>query len=520
MKYFINCFMSCILNCSLHCILKYKSTLLFIALPLLINCQSDTGLSDISAKGSQSEEAIVNQTLDTITFAQFNVSFAHDGDPQEHFEQWVYFMNMPHSQQNKLLRMWRAGQLHENDKKLAERIIQIRNIAAIIQSVRPDVLLLNEFNNDGEGKRNEALKGFNDNYLAISQSINSVDGGARLDPISYPYLQNFATNTGLPSGMDLNHNGNNNGYSESDPNDAYGFGFYHGHYAFTLFSKYEIDSKNIRTFQRFKRSDLPGATQPIINVRDDEKPLPKGKKCGDNWFTDEQWKHIRLSSKNHVDAPIIVPSQNGTVTIHALLSHPTPPAFDTFSDNNKYRNSEENLFWLHYISRDNISRNNIIRDNNTRDDIQKGDFIYDDKGKYGGLDGEHFVIMGDLNADAQVRTGADERFDGIRRLMSHPLLNQAVSQADGKFAPTSIGGAQANARRPHPIPETRTSTFGVRADYSVPSATLEVLDSGVFWAAEDQPGRLLFNDARVGKYGNGKEISSDHRLVWVTVKIP
>jgi len=171
------------------------------------------------------------------------------------------------------------------------------------------VLLLNEFNNDGEGKRNEALKGFNDNYLAISQSINSVDGGARLDPISYPYLQNFATNTGLPSGMDLNHNGNNNGYSESDPNDAYGFGFYHGHYAF------------------------------------------------------EQWKHIRLSSKNHVDAPIIVPSQNGTVTIHALLSHPTPPAFDTFSDNNKYRNSEENLFWLHYISRDNISRNNIIRDN-------------------------------------------------------------------------------------------------------------------------------------------------------------
>lgn len=436
-----------------------------------------------------------------VTFAQFNVSFAHDGDPTENYEQWVGFMALTHEQQNTLIEAWRSNSVNEADTKLAERVIQIRNIAAIIQSVRPDVLLLNEFNNDGAGKDYQALQGFQTNYLSHAQSANSVDGGNLQRAINYPFVQNYATNTGLNSGIDLN----NNGFSLNDPNDAYGFGFYHGHYAFAIMSKYPIDTENTRTFQTFKRKDLPEAVMPKINVCDGSRDIPVGLSCGDNWFNEQAWNAARLSSKNHVDAPIMIPTKNGNKVIHALVAHPTPPAFDTVSDNNKYRNSEENAFWLHYI--------NAPREQTT------DSFIYDDKGNRGGFSGDSFVIMGDLNADAQIRTGKDPRFDGIKRLMADPKVNQEVSQIKGKYLPSSTGGEQATARRPHPYPHTRTSTFGARADYSVPSANLDVLDSGVFWKAQGEPGRLLFDDERIGERGGDKEVSSDHRLVWVTISL-
>lgn len=438
----------------------------------------------------------------SVKFAQFNVSFAHDGDPSENFEQWVGFMAIDRKQQDLLINQWLAGRDNEKSKTLTERIIQIRNIAAIIQAVRPDVLLLNEFNNDGYGRDYRALKGFQDNYLSHSQSLNSVDGGDMLDPIFYPYVQNYATNTGLNSGVDLNRNG----FSDSDPNDAYGFGFYHGHYAFALMSKYEIDDANTRTFQSFKRKDLPEARMPTItNCSSERHPIPQALACGDNWFSDEAWERARLSSKNHVDAPIIIPQASGNKIIHALLAHPTPPAFDTISDNNKYRNSEENAFWLYYIQ--------------TNSALASNDFIYDDAGKRGGLASRSFVIMGDLNADAQARTGKDPRFNGIARLMSSPLVNQVVSQVNGQWLPTSMGGKNAVSRTPHPFPQSRTSTFGIRADYSVPSADLKVSDSGVFWIEQGQQGELLFNDERVGTRGSDKEVSSDHRLVWVTIAL-
>ncbi|MDC0602021.1 endonuclease/exonuclease/phosphatase family protein [Aliiglaciecola sp.] len=459
-------------------------------LRVLLLVLSTMALPSCSFEGSDN-----NPPPRTVKFATFNVSFAHDGDPTESFAPWIKYMNMPFSQQESLIQEWKSGSQGGAERKLAERVMQIRNVAAIIQVVRPDVLLLNEFNNDGYGKNDQALQGFQKNYLAIAQSMNSVDGGDLLDPIIYPYMQNYATNTGLPSGMDLA----NNGYDQKDPNDAYGFGFYHGHYAFALLSRYKIDAENTRTFQTFKRKDLPNAVMPTINVCTDEKPLPKAMTCGDNWFNDEEWQQLRLSSKNHVDAPIIIPGSPGASPIHVLLAHPTPAAFDTFSDNNKYRNSDENAFWLHYING------------------HKG--IYDDKGVYGGFSGESFVIMGDLNADTVWGTTTDARFNGIQHLMSHPRVNQSVVRIDGKYSPTSSGAAIEPNRRNHPHPNIRTATFGSRADYSVPSADLKVIESGVYWQAEGEPGRLLFNDSRIGSRGTDKQVSSDHRLVWVTIEL-
>jgi hypothetical protein len=47
----------------------------------------------------------------------------------------------------------------------------------------------------------------------------------------------------------------------------------------------------------------------------------------------------------------------------------------------------------------------------------------------------------------------------------------------------------------------------LRVDYVLPSAELEVLNSGVFWPAADAPDHAMVSEA------------SRHRLVWVDIRI-
>ena len=64
---------------------------------------------------------------------------------------------------------------------------------------RPDVLLLNEFDQDGPTQDDRALSCFLRRYLAIGQ------GGAA--PLDYPFHYLVPTNTGLGCGMDLDGDG-------------------------------------------------------------------------------------------------------------------------------------------------------------------------------------------------------------------------------------------------------------------------------------------------------------------------
>src|SRR5918996_2037903 len=88
--------------------------------------------------------------------------------------------------------------------------VQAQAVAEVIQRVRPDVLLVNEFDFDSEGL---AALLFQRNYLSVGHN------GA--GPISYPYRYVAPSNTGIPSGFDLDNNG-----SVGGPNDAFGFGAY------------------------------------------------------------------------------------------------------------------------------------------------------------------------------------------------------------------------------------------------------------------------------------------------------
>lgn len=496
-----------------------------------------TGVIPMVALTSSCSTSKTNSVVKSARFATFNVSFATDNDNTENYQRWYDFMALDYDQQNAIIDEWKVNNgiatsdFSEQEKSLAERIMQIRNIAAIIQHQRPDVLSLNEFNNDGKGN-NEIIELFQKNYLAHGQSLNGVHGGDIQKPIYYPYYESFATNTGYMSGMDLDNDGIIGTNASSNPNDAFGFGYYHGHYAIAVLSKYELDTKNARTFQNFKFSDMRNEndeqlTNSTVTVQKDanvykydENGSKTGEtwKAGDSWYTDQEWKQMRLSSKNHIDIPVIINNKK----IHLLLSHPTPPNFNTLNgvatDAAMQKNKYEILFWQKYIN--------------------NASWIYDDNNNYGGIDGtkENFVIMGDLNADCYDSDNSDANIAdknayryGIKGLISDKLINQDVV-LEGDKVPTSQGAYDAyndnasgnwaiNNQYNHPKIEAITSTFGLKADWVLPNKNLHVIDSQTFWVGQNETGNKLFVDEYGGKVVKTKYVSSDHRMVWADIKL-
>src|SRR5687768_12722709 len=212
-----------------------------------------------------------------------------------------------------------AGQLIADLSTPANQ--QARNAAETLQRVRPDVVLINEFDYDAAGT---ALRLFQDNYLSISQN-----GAA---PIHYPFRFAAESNTGIPSGFDLNNSG-----AVGGPDDAFGFGFYPGQFGMAVYSMYPIDPTGIRTFQKFLWKDMPGARLP-----DDPATAAPA-----DWYSPAELNVFRLSSKSHWDLPLLI----GKKVVHFLTSHPTPPVFDGPEDRNGTRNYDEIRFWVDYIKR-------------------------------------------------------------------------------------------------------------------------------------------------------------------------
>ena len=82
---------------------------------------------------------------------------------------------------------------------------QANAVAEIIQRIRPDVLLINEFD---FYPNNQLATAFQDNYLDLPHN-----GAA---PIDYPFVFVAPSNTGISSGFDLN----NNGITDTTPGDG------------------------------------------------------------------------------------------------------------------------------------------------------------------------------------------------------------------------------------------------------------------------------------------------------------
>lgn len=385
---------------------------------------------------------------------------------------------------------------------VGKRIQQAHNVAEIIQRINPDVLLVNEFDFDQNGTpgsnstpsaqnySSEAALRFQNNFLSAPHG-NTTRGFT--NGVNYAYRYTPTTNTGIPSGYDLDNNG-----SVGGGNDAYGFGAFSGQYGMTIYSKYEI--VNVRTFQNFKWKDMPG------NLLTNDPTA--GANNLSNYYSAEEQNALRLSSKNHVDVTLKVNGQE----VHFLTAHPTPPVFDGAEDKNGKRNADEIRLLKDYISGEN--------------------YMYDDQGGSGGLPaGARFVIAGDMNADPN---DGDSFASAIKQLLDSPLVNTS-------FTPESAGGTAAAtdpsnngaANDSHLTdPKFDTADFNdagpgnLRVDYVLPSANLDIEGGGVFWPVDPQTGDINNTGDEfdlVGTFRNQNLYanfpSSDHKAVWVDVSI-
>jgi hypothetical protein len=356
---------------------------------------------------------------------------------------------------------------------------QARNVAEVIQRVRPDVLLINEFD-----FAPAAVDLFRDNFLEVSQN-----GAA---PIEYPFAFIAPSNTGIPSGKDFSNDGTVGG-----PNDAFGFGFFPGQFGMVVYSKYPIDLNAVRTFQMFRWKDMPGALLP-----DDPRTAAPA-----DWYSPDELDIFRLSSKSHWDVPIVV----GKKTVHFLVSHPTPPVFDdppafpAGVDFNGRRNFDEIRLWADYIS------------------PSQSQYIYDDEGVRGGLKpGELFVIAGDQNSDP---LDGDSIPGSIQQLLDHPLIKpKSTPQSAGAIEATALQGRANLTHRSDPRFDTAdfndAAPGNLRADYVLPRVNLKVVNSGVFWPVLSDPLSRLTGVFDFAWIAVGGFPTSDHRSVWVDLAVP
>lgn len=339
-----------------------------------------------------------------------------------------------------------------------------RDIAAVLQRVRPDLVLLNEFDFDPDG---HAADLFQHRYLEVAQGPDSP-------ALKYPYRYLAPVNTGVPSGLDLDGNGIVGGDGRDRGNDAWGYGLHPGQYGMLVLSRYPIRAEQVRTFQRLKWSAMPDASRPI-------DPRSRG-----YYYNDTVWAQLRLSSKSHWDVPVETPQG----LLHFLVSHPTPPVFDGPEDRNGARNGDELKLWRAYLD-------------NATDTV---DWLCDDQGHCGGLpDVARFVIAGDLNNDP---IDGDGRHDAIAGLIEHPrMLRHPTPRSEGAaLAAHTAGGANETHRGAH---AEDTGDFGpkvgnLRLDYVLPSNGLRVIDSGVFWPVPASVDAI-------------RTSASDHHPVWIDV---
>jgi len=355
---------------------------------------------------------------------------------------------------------------------------RLRRAAARIQSLSPDMLLINELTYDQPGAPGYTpgdpvgsnARRFVENYLSVPQADTLT--GRSYQTVMMP------VNTGQPSGYDLNNDGrvvttvptvpsspDDGSVAEQTAagraygGDAWGFGTFPGQYGMAVFVDDDLTvlRDSIRTFRHFRWAAMPYAAAPLDSTN------------GEPWFTPEEWRHVRLSSKSHWDVPVRLPE--GAV-VHVLASHPTPPAFDGPARRNERRNHDEIRFWVDYLD--------------------GAAYIEDDSSREGGLhENAAFVVMGDLNADPD----DSGRFrEAIRDLVGHDRVNDVVPTA----APTAQSGFSS-------LDPDDTARWGKRVDYVLPSITLTVDTSGV-WRPDS-------SDV------SGLPVS-DHFPVWMDVRVP
>ncbi|NHB76338.1 endonuclease/exonuclease/phosphatase family protein [Rhodobacter calidifons] len=231
-----------------------------------------------------------------------------------------------------------------------------------------------------------------------------------------------------------------------DARDAQGFGLFSGQGGMAVLSRLPLDAAAARDFSAFLWRDLPGG------LGDDPPDLAAVQ---------------RLATTGFWDVPVLTPDG----PLHLLAWHATPPVFDGPEDRNGRRNHDEAAFWRLFL-----------------------------EGKLPMPPPDApFVLLGDGNLDPADGDGLRE---GIGSLLAHPALQDPAPRGShGRTEPDHAGD-----------PALDTVLYaglgGLRLDYVLPAAGLEVTGAGVLWPASDDP---LWPDLGT---------ASRHFPVWVDLALP
>ena len=338
---------------------------------------------------------------------------------------------------------------------------QAANVAAIIQRTRPDVLLLTDIDVDSAAVVDE----FRTNYLLLSQN------GAQ--PIDYPHVFVAPSNTGVPSGFDLDNDGTVGG-----ANDAFGL---------RRLPRPARDGPAVAVPDR----DQPGAHVPAPAVgrrcRAPACPTTRPRPIPPTGTRPTSWRSCRSRRRRTGTYRSTCPADSST----CWRRGPAAPTGDGPEDRNGMRNADEIGFWADYVAGTDTA------------------WIVDDAGGAGGLTAAAaFVIAGDLNSDP---TDGDSVAGAVDQVLALEQVQDPAPASDGAVEAAVAQGLANRTQAGDPALDTADladDTLGnLRTDYVLPSDGFDVVDAGVFWPArDDELARLVTLQPMA---------SSDHRLVWV-----
>ncbi|TLP95216.1 endonuclease/exonuclease/phosphatase family protein [Nesterenkonia salmonea] len=271
--------------------------------------------------------------------------------------------------------------------------------------------------------------------------------------LDFPYLFTEGTNSGRESGVDLDGDGTIGG-----PGDAVGYGEYPGQYGTVIFSKYPIVEEEVRTFKEFLWSDVPDTSMPTGRDSSLESSV------------------LRLHETSMWDVPVEVDGE----TVHIISASVASPPEAADTD----RGDDMRRVMADYVA-------------------GRAWYLYDDEGETGHMEpGTPFVVAG----VPAVRSGEVENLDV---LLESPVIRdtrpEAVTEVPEDEHPAATWATDPEDTR-H-VAEGR----GERASFVLPSTSVDVSGSGVFWPAEGEYGYEVVDPESV--YG------LDDRLVWLDLTI-
>ena len=242
--------------------------------------------------------------------------------------------------------------------------------------------------------------------------------------LNYPYRAAFRPNTGIPTGLDLDHNA-----KLAEPRDAMAYGRFAGSAGMAILSRYPIDTDHIRDFTEYLWQDLPNA-----NLPPDLAPAAKAIQ--------------RLSTAGHYDIPILITQDH---PLHLLIWSATPPVFDGPEDRNGRRNADETAFWL---------------------DLLQGMLPFPPPPN-------PFIVIGQSNLDP---LDGDGLHDPLNALLSLPGLQDPKPKGTANRTDPGQKGDAAMDTALYP-----KGVGGLRVDLILPSADLHVTAAGVLWPPDADP---------------------------------